>query len=97
MNLAINRVDDGENPNSSSSSIGQGARRQRRGSILLQTITTDNRTAQPIDDFRNDEDHPLLTSHYDDNRLKQERLLLYTNIFRLLVIVILAPIIYFLA
>ena len=96
MNLAINRFDDVENPTSSSSLVGSVAKRQRHGSIPLQTITTDNRTPQSIDDFRYDDYPPLLTSYYEHNRSKQERLLLYMNIFRLLVIIILAPIIYFL-
>ena len=38
-------------------------------------------------DFKNDEDY-LRSLHYDFNRSKQEKLLLFTNILRLLVVFI---------
>jgi len=43
-----------------------------------------------------DEEENRLFEHYDSNRLKQEKLLLFTNIFRLLIVCIVGCIIYFL-
>ncbi|CAF2473581.1 unnamed protein product [Rotaria sp. Silwood2] len=66
-------------------------------SVSLQPITTYNTSIQYHDnDYRNQEEEHLLGLHYDSNRLKREKLLLFTNIFRLLIIFILAPIIYYL-
>ena len=66
-------------------------------SSLTSHQTTGDHTSIRYDDrdFKNDEDY-LRGSHYDLNRSKQEKLLLFTNIFRLLVIFILAPITYLL-
>ncbi|CAF0911661.1 unnamed protein product [Rotaria sp. Silwood1] len=66
-------------------------------SVSLQPITTYNTNIQSNDnDYRNEEDEHRLSLHYTSNRLKQEKLLLFINILRLLTIFILAPIIYFL-
>ena len=66
-------------------------------SSLTSHQTTIHHTSTQYDDqdFKNDEDY-LRSLHYDLNRSKQEKLLLFTNIFRLLVVFILAPIIYLL-
>jgi hypothetical protein len=64
---------------------------------LQRTTTTDNRTIQYNDDRSTDEDERALTSHYDKNRLKEERLLLITNIFRFLIVFILILIMSFIA
>ncbi|CAF0762601.1 unnamed protein product [Rotaria sordida] len=65
--------------------------------VTLQPITTLNTNIQFNDnDCRNEDGEHLLSLHYDSNRSKQGKLLLFSNIFRLLVICVLAPIIYFL-
>jgi hypothetical protein len=101
--FSINRTQDDENPSRSScqtsfhSLAESSAKRDRTNLMQLQTMTTDNNTiTRSNHDGIFVEDDPLLTSDYDRNRSKQQNLLLITNIFRLLIILILAPIIYFL-
>lgn len=71
-------------------------KRHRNSDIHLQTITSDNRSNQSVEENRLDEDDQHLAERYEAKRIKQEKLLLITNFFRLLIIFILAPIIYFL-
>jgi hypothetical protein len=103
MNLEINSNEDDQNPsgllraNLFHSLTASAAKRTRSESgIHLQTITADNRTTPATVEHGNYEDDQLLSSHYDLIRLKQEKLLIYANIFRLAVIFILGPILYFL-
>ena len=51
----------------------------------------------PNTQSNDDEEDQLLISHYELNKRKQEKLLGFMNIFRFLIILILAPIIYFVA
>lgn len=80
-----------------SKSASSGKRQRADSGILLQTITTENpsNTPKPESEISNTDDEQVVVLHYMDNRVRQGRLLLVTNIFRLLVVFILAFIIYF--
>jgi len=95
IDLSLNDYPDDENSSSPSLIVSILKRDRNRLIVPLQTITTDNTTTESNDDGKNFEEDQLLTSYYDYNRTKQERLLSITNIFRLLIIFILGPIIYF--
>jgi hypothetical protein len=95
IDLSLNDYPDDENSSSPSLVVSTLKRDRNRLIVPLQTITTDNTTTESNDDGKNFEEDQLLTSYYDYNRTKQERLLSITNIFRLLIIFILGPIIYF--
>ncbi|CAF3389691.1 unnamed protein product [Rotaria socialis] len=70
---------------------------QATSPVSLQPITTDAPNIQyNNNDLKNEQEEHLLSLHYDSNRLKQEKLLLFTNMFRLLIIFIVSPIFYFL-
>jgi len=100
VNLTINNNQDDDNNrvdltyhSSFHSSAASTGKRQRNDSgIRLQPLTTDNRTTSFDADIRNDDDEDA--KHYENNRLKQERLLFITNICRFSVVCILAPILY---
>jgi hypothetical protein len=103
-NSAINGPQDDENLSITSSNQGLyhsfaatiPKRQRNTSSIRFPTITTDNTNIQYSDyDYRNEEDEHVRSLRYDSNRVKQERLLLFANIFRLLVIFVLAPTLYF--
>ncbi|CAF2884424.1 unnamed protein product [Rotaria sp. Silwood2] len=104
VELAITRDQNNENQSEPSNqtpfySLATSVPKYNRAtnSVSLQPITTYNTSIQYHDnDYRNQEEEHLLGLHYDSNRLKREKLLLFTNIFRLLIIFILAPIIYYL-
>jgi hypothetical protein len=91
---AINNNLDDDSQNSFYTTAATIAKRDRGISPinLAQARTTDNRNIQDNDD----EADQSLTEHYEFNRKKQEKLLLFSNIFRLLVVCVLAPLIYFL-
>jgi hypothetical protein len=105
VDLTINNAhDDGDNQanlsneNSfHSSAASTGKRKRNDDGIRLQTLGKKNRTTSFDADFRNDDDddEQNLARRYEKNKLKQERLLLITNIFRLVIVLILAPILYF--
>jgi hypothetical protein len=100
VNLTINNNQDDDNNledltyhSSFPSSTASTGKRQRNDSgIRLQPLTTDNRTTSFDAGIRNDDDEDA--KHYENNRLKQERLLFITNICRFSVVCILAPILY---
>jgi len=94
IELSLNGYPDDENA-SFPSLIETSSKRDRNRFVPLQQITTDNITAESNDDSKNFEEDQLLTSHFDHNRSKQERLLSIIIIFRLLVIIVLGFIIYF--
>lgn len=93
--LTINQSQTSEHQDSSYASATSTPKRQRTiSSVNSPTGTIINANTPHTDDYDDDEER-LLGSHYDNKRSKQERLLRFTNIFRVLVICILAPIIYF--
>jgi hypothetical protein len=94
IDLSLNGYLDDENA-SFPSLIETPSKRDRNRFIPLQNITTDNITAESNDDSKIFEEDQLLTSHFDQNRSKQERLSSITIIFRLSVIIVLGFIIYF--
>lgn len=66
------------------------------GSSNLQPLKASSTNIQyNTNNYRHDDDEFRLTLHYDSMRSKQQRLLLFMNIFRLLVIFIIAPLMYF--
>ncbi|CAF1047943.1 unnamed protein product [Rotaria magnacalcarata] len=70
---------------------------QATSSVSLQPTTTSAPNIQyDNNNSKNEQEEHLLSLHYDSNRLKQEKLLLFTNMFRLLIIFIVVPIFYFL-
>ena len=98
--LSINHDDENglSRQNSILSSGTPGGKRQRADSgIALQTITTNDRPISSIreSDNENTDDEQSIALHYTSNRKKQGTLLLVTNVFRFLIVFILAFIIYF--
>lgn len=73
-------------------------RSRAESGILLQTMSTDNqsipRFSADVQSVRIDDEQGAVL-YYANHRLKEERLLLISNIFRLLLIFILAFLIYF--
>ncbi|CAF0891871.1 unnamed protein product [Adineta ricciae] len=95
--LTINRSQTAESRESSYSSVATSVIKQNRTIVSgSPQITTVDRTSgiQADDD---DEASRLLAQRYENNRMKQEKLLLFMNIFRVLIICVFAPLIYFLA
>ncbi|CAF1506096.1 unnamed protein product [Adineta ricciae] len=93
--LTINMSQAVESRESSYSSVATSAMRQNRAiSSGSSHITTVDRIGIQADD--EDEASRLLSQRYENNRMKQEKLLLFANIFRVLIICVFAPVIYFL-
>jgi hypothetical protein len=80
--LSINRSQGTENQESCATSDPK-----RHGTISSVNLEQNDGT---------DDEENRLFLHYDSNRLKQEKLLIFTNIFRVLIICIVACIMYFL-
>lgn len=106
MAVHLNSTDD-QNSTSFHSTTGTFSKRNRRNNsgihlqtlaVSQQTTTTDENGSmgQLNTDLKVDDDEQILSSYYDHNRMRQEKLMLILNIFRLSVILVLAPIIYFL-
>ncbi|UJR30396.1 hypothetical protein I4U23_017931 [Adineta vaga] len=92
--LTINTSQNAETRESSYSSAATSMPQRHR------TITSGNPPIKTAENIctQADNDHEedsLLTARYDKNRIKQERLLLIINIFRVLVICVFALLIYF--
>ena len=93
--LTINRSQAVESRESSYSSVATSVMKQNRAIISGSSqMTTVDRICIQTDD--EDEASRLLSQRYENNRMKQEKLLLFTNIFRILIICVFAPLIYFL-
>ena len=80
-----------------SSGTPVGKRQRANSGISLQTMSGDDppRTPNPESESEATDDELSVALHYAGNRTRQEKLLLVTNLFRLLVVVILAFVIYF--
>ncbi|CAF1301323.1 unnamed protein product [Adineta steineri] len=75
-------------------SINQSIAPQPHSVIPISTTTA---TASSHVNIHSDDDEAehLLGKRYESNRLKQEKLLVFTNIFRIIVICVAAPLIYY--
>ncbi|CAF1152857.1 unnamed protein product [Adineta steineri] len=75
-------------------SINQSVAPQPHSIIPISTTTTTTSSHVNIHSDDDEAEH-LLGKRYESNRLKQEKLLVFTNIFRIIVICVAAPLIYY--
>ena len=99
-NMTINHVDDNiasvSNEDFSQSSVVPTGKRKRDDGIRMKVLSGGHQAISMDDDSRNDdEEDPNFIERYEKNRIKRERLSHIANIFRLVIIFILAPILYF--